>query len=116
MNCCHGTGPIITRQTETRYQSGGYQSLDDGQQVTDSFSVGVTTADGESASQTITITINGESDAPSISFEDRATTATGTAPTDMSAIRDFDGNDLGAGGDWKFIGEAKTMRIFSSDE
>ena len=25
MNCCHGTGPIITRPTEARYQSGAYE-------------------------------------------------------------------------------------------
>ncbi|NDW54604.1 CAP domain-containing protein [Aliiroseovarius sp. PrR006] len=43
---------------------------------------------------------------PDDKFAGRAQTTSGTAPTDMSQIRDFDGNDLGAGGSWQLIGEA----------
>ncbi len=36
----------------------------------------------------------------------RATTPPGAAPSNISGIRDFDGNDLGAGGDWRLLGAA----------
>ena len=39
-------------------------------------------------------------------FAVRATMAPGTAPTDMSAIRDYDGNNLGDNESWKLIGQA----------
>ena len=40
-------------------------------------------------------------------FALRATTPPGgPAPSNVSAIRDFDGNDLGAGGDWRLLGSA----------
>ena len=40
-------------------------------------------------------------------FALRATTPPGgLAPSNISAIRDFDGNDLGAGGDWRLLGAA----------
>lgn len=35
----------------------------------------------------------------------RAVSLTGNVPTDLSAIRDFDGNDTGSASGWKFIGK-----------
>ncbi len=42
-------------------------------------------------------------------FDLRATNPTAPAPSNISAIRDFDGNNLGAGNDWRLLGAVDTQ-------
>ena len=72
------------------------QSLNAGEQITETFTVTATTADGESDTQDVTITITGTEDAPEISGtiagaveEDVTTSATGTLVASDAELSEY---------------------------